>query len=513
MPDHVIESLPIGKQWLYAMGQLGWSSLTGMVGLQLVYFYLPPKDADSGKPIFPIHVSQEPILIVLNVITLLATGGRLWDAVTDPLIASASDNLNHKWGRRIPCLAVGGLPAAVFCALLFIPPVAEESSWNILWLAVVQFLFYLAITVYVTPYFSLISELGHTAQERLNLSTWTSITFALGSVLASSAPAFGAAFGYSGLAGIQVGVSVVCVIAVFFLYIPVFAIDEKRYCAAEPAQIGVMDALRHCGGNVHFRRYCASDFSYWFGTAIITTGVPYYLTVLVQLDDSLMTLVVGTIALLSFCFYYPTNLLAQRYGKKRLILAALVMLIVVMAYIFFLGWLPFSGLAQIFALGGMAAIPLAVLGVLPNAVLADIAAHDTKKTGKSQEGMYFAARALLSKLGQSCGIMVFASLTNFGKDVGDDLGIRLTGPVGLLFAVVALVAFSFYRENEVLDELLVPKASWSSDQKLRALGSEDKEEDVTGEHQLPRAPQAAAGKMYGVVHISCESWQQPNVQC
>ncbi|CAK0872339.1 unnamed protein product, partial [Prorocentrum cordatum] len=59
-------------------------------------------------------------------------------------------------------------------------------------------------------------------------------------------------------------------------------------------------------------------------------------------------------------------------------------------------------------------------------------------------------QALLSKLGQSVAILLFASLTNFGKDVGDDLGIRLTGLVGMAFAIASLVIFTRYQEHSVV---------------------------------------------------------------
>ena len=43
-----------------------------------MYFYIPPDDCDglndhgcgSGTPIFPTYVTQEPILVVLNVVTI-----------------------------------------------------------------------------------------------------------------------------------------------------------------------------------------------------------------------------------------------------------------------------------------------------------------------------------------------------------------------------------------------------------------------------------------------------------
>ena len=156
------EELPLRGQLAYAVGQLGWAAVFGIVSLQLVYFYIPPKDELTGVPVLPIHVTQTAWGRVLNVITITTTAGRLWDAITDPVIAWMSDRMNHKRGRRIPCLCLGGLPCAVCCVLLFVPPVPYESNLNILWLCVMQILFFLFLTMYCTPIFALLPELGHT---------------------------------------------------------------------------------------------------------------------------------------------------------------------------------------------------------------------------------------------------------------------------------------------------------------------------------------------------------------
>lgn len=210
--------------------------------------------------------------------------------------------------------------------------------------------------------------------------------------------------------------------------------------------------MRHCLSNPNFRCYVATDFCYFFAVALITTGLPYFLTVLVQLSADLQLAIMTTILVVSFSLYYPANLAARRVGKKRMILFALAIMTVVFGLIFILGmdWVPLSPTAQMFGLGLVVAIPLAVLGVLPNAVLADIAAHDAAASGESHEGMFFAAKALLSKLGQSVAILLFASLTNFGKDVGDDLGIRLSGLVGMVFTILSLVIFTGYEEHRVV---------------------------------------------------------------
>ena len=245
------EQLPRHKELLFAVGTLGWASIDRIVSIQLVYFYIPPEDMDSCDgsnvtaasanssltPIFPPYVHTVPILVVLNTIVILASAGRIWDAVTDPLIASFSDRLRTRFGRRIPCMAFGCVPTAVACVLLFFPLVddAQElpSGWNIFWLGLMQAVFFAALTLYVTPYSALLPELGQTDQQRLDLSMWCSIAFTVGAVLASAAPNIGRIFTEEILLGLRLGILVISIIGCVCMFVPVFAIDESRY-AREP---------------------------------------------------------------------------------------------------------------------------------------------------------------------------------------------------------------------------------------------------------------------------------------
>ena len=63
------------------------------------------------------------------------------------------------------------------------------------------------------------------------------------------------------------------------------------------------------------------------------------------------------------------------------------------------------------------------LGILPQAVVADIAEADRIKTGENREGMFYAARTFAFKLGQSVAMLIFTSLAKVGSD---GLGYRLS---------------------------------------------------------------------------------------
>lgn len=447
------KTIPLSKQWVYAIGQLGWSTLINVINLQLVFFYIPPEGA--GIPFF---ISQVVFLAVLNVLTLIAASGRLLDAITDPLIANWSDQYKSPSGRRIPFMKWSIVPSILFCVLMFHPVSPIMSITNIVWLFGTQALFYVSLTFYVTPYFALIPELGHTPKLRLNLSTWISITYALGIIVASQVPIIGkiisALLGQSSTVdSIQNGVLVVAIIAGVCMLVPVLFLNENAYVQKpKPNNLSITQAVRHTFNNKHFKYYVVADFSYFMGLTIVMTGLLYYITVLLGLEESLMGILLPLMVLISFVFYPLVNLLAKRFGKKPFVVGSFLFMSIVFSISWFLGKLPIAPESQAYLLIMCFAIPVAFLGILPNAILADIADKDARDTGIKQEGMFFASRTLMQKFGQTTGVFIFAALTSFGKDVGDDLGIRLSAVAGALLCVFAGLYFMNYNEEEIIND-------------------------------------------------------------
>ncbi len=448
-------SLPLRKQVAYAIGQLGWSLLINIISSWLVYFYLPPKEAG-----IPILITDTAILVIFNVIGLVSAVGRLWDAVTDPIIANKSDQAKTKWGRRIPFLAVGGMPAAVFCLLIFLPPDSTMSTLNLVWMIVALFLFYLFLTIYVTPYFALIPELGRTSQERLNLSTYISVTYFLGIAIASFAPGMWdrllnePSFHLTKVQAIQITLGILCAFATICMYFPVFAIKEKEYCESEPSDIPFKEAMALTFKNKSFLYFSLSDLAYFLSVTILQTGLIYYITVLLGQEEKMQGELMTVLGLFSFILYPLVNSVAKRIGKKPLVIIAFCFFLTLFIFVYFLGdGLPIPKLIQGYMIVLIAAVPMAILGILPNAILADIAELDALKTGSKREGLFYAARTLMSKLGQTIAILIFTSLLLLGRDAANPLGIRLTGPASAIFCLLAILFFLKYNEKATLEEI------------------------------------------------------------
>jgi GPH family glycoside/pentoside/hexuronide:cation symporter len=230
------------------------------------------------------------------------------------------------------------------------------------------------------------------------------------------------------------------------MLIPVVFINEKKYSRGKPSHLPLLPAIRKTFSNRNFKYYLVSDFSYYMALSIISSGLLYFVRVLLRLPESRGGELMAAMVLFSLVFYPLINYLSKKIGKKPIVLFSFALLSLIFVAIFFLGRFPFSPIAQAYMLVLSAAIPLASLGILPNAILADIAQYEANETGENREGMFFAVKYLFVKLGQTLGIALFAFLTVYGKDPGNDYGLRLNGICGCVLCILAFVIFSRFKE-------------------------------------------------------------------
>ena len=250
-----MKSLSRGKMWCYAIGQLGWSIISGLIGSWLVYFYQPSSKAIAEEGMIQLIPDGRVIFGILTIIGLLTFGGRVFDAVTDPLVGNWSDNCKHKKGKRIPFLLYSSIPLGLVFILVFWAPVKGVSSINVIWLFVFIALYYFLITCYCTPYTSLLAELTHSQEEKLKLSTCISLTFIVGTAIGYAAPIIWGAFISAGLERIlamRITFTIMSIIAIICMLIPAFTINEKDYSNSKPCNTSMISSLLKTFKNKNF---------------------------------------------------------------------------------------------------------------------------------------------------------------------------------------------------------------------------------------------------------------------
>ncbi len=129
------------------------------------------------------------------------------------------------------------------------------------------------------------------------------------------------------------------------------------------------------------------------------------------------------------------------------------------ALVFFLASICGKGLIWGVVIAVCAGVPMAILGILPQAVVADIAETDAFESGEERSGMFFAARTFAMKMGQAISMLVFTSVVaRFTGDAGvNPFGYRLTAMIATVFCLFGAVMFLLYNEKLIMGKLAEKK--------------------------------------------------------
>lgn len=463
-----MKSLSRKMMWCYAIGQLGWSIISGLIGSWLVYFYQPNQEAINEGMISLIPQGRV-VLGILTFIGLVTAVGRIFDAVTDPLVGNWSDNCKNKLGRRIPFMRWSAIPLGLIFILVFCAPIPRISAINTVWLFVTVLAYYFLITCYCTPYTSLLAELPHNQDEKLKLSMCISLTFIVGTCIGYAAPVIWGALiggGMERIPAMRITFAILSILATIFMLIPAFGIKEKDYCDAQPSSSNMFVSLGKTFKNKDFRIFVAQDIIYFFGLAMFQTGLPFFVTSLLHLPESMTTVMMGGLTILSLCFYPFVTKMAAKWGKKKLLIAAFFGFFLTFGFTALSGeklsFIPIYVQAAIIVLLG--SFPQAIFGIIPQTIVADIALSDEVQTGESRSGMFYAARTFAMKLGQSLAMLLFTSLATIGaakavaqtaeageQAAGSPFGYRIVALVAAICCILGGLIMKVFNEKKILD--------------------------------------------------------------
>ena len=464
---------------IFSVGQFGWSLLGGIISAWLVTYFLPTAvDVQQNGAIQYIvpGLAIGGFMTVLGLITALS---RVFDAITDPLIASLSDRSKNPRGRRIPFMQIASIPFAVITVLLFVIDFGAYNSnlgWlNILWVSVMIVLFYLFMTMYCTPYNALISEFGQNQEDRMFISTAISFTYLIGTLFAYLpfvvAPMLRGALGFAW--SYRVCFIGLAVIALISLLLPTILLKETDFIDPKPSNENVFKSLVATFKNKDFRVFSLSDIMYWVGLTMFQTGLPYFVRVSMGFDSGLVMVFMGGMTVLAAVFYPFVTRFVKKFGKKKLVIVGflgLAFCYAIAAVASIPGVCPdegsANGLSWVFGISIMivSAIPMALLGIIPQSIVADVAEAEAKTTGENREGMFFAARTFAMKFGQSLAMILFTSLsvaltaaTEEQKAAGEifpnKLGMVVVAIVAVTFCVLGAIILFFYREKKVMETI------------------------------------------------------------
>ena len=383
------------------------------------------------------------MMVVLNLgygmnpalVGLLSAIPRFTDAATDPVMGYISDNTRSRWGRRRPFIFAGAILAGlIFAALWQLPREAGEGLLFALFLAG-SLLFFLAYTVFATPWVALGYELTPDYHERTRLMGVQNFFSQFAYLIAPWFLWFMELDSFidirDGASALAVLVGIAC-IAVGVL--PAILLRERfRNTAAAPLE--TPSRLKRLSGEVRrflagfvqslrsrpFLKLCGATFLVFNGFQLIAAFQSYVIIYYIFAGDigaaGYYIGLFGTIATIStFAVVAIAAWLGTAIGKRH----AFFVCIGISTLGYALKWFCYDPTNPVLLLlpAPLLAFGLGSLFTLMPSMVADVCDLDELETGERREGMYGSIYWWVVKLGMAAALAAGGFLLNFtGFDV------------------------------------------------------------------------------------------------
>ncbi len=402
------------------------------------------------------------------------------DAVTDPMIGQISDNFRSRWGRRHPFMLAGALPFGLALVLLFTPPAGLGElglfSWMLGWAIVVRML----LTLFYVPHLSLGAELVKDYHERTSLIGMRVFFSVMGSLLVSVI-GFVVFFpvteeyangmlnpeGYTSFA-VFCGVlgSVTMLISIFATRktIPTLTQAQTDGPKSHPvlALVTVVSTLKE----KNFRILFSTVLLFMIMAGVTQTLLVYTATYVFGFDPKHLGLLASSTIIGIFAAPWIAKTLSRRFDKKK----ALSINVLIACVVGFSGQFLFLAglfdplsveekLTVVFLANGISQGFFIAYVIIIDSMLTDIIDEHELKTGRREEGLYFAARALAQKASYGLGAFVAGvalDIIHFPtgaspETVPSDAILKLSilaGPVSMLAFMMTIVVARSYALNQ-----------------------------------------------------------------
>lgn len=405
----------------------------------------------------------------------------VFDAVTDPLVATLSDGSRTRWGRRHPLMLIASLPLGVALFAVYVPPAGLSHIQLFGWLLVFTILTRGMMTLYFVPWAAIAAELSDDYHERTSVMAYR---FALGWTVGVGFPLFVFTFVMPATPDFPVGqlnpagyprmaLFAGCLLTSGALATTLLTWREIPYLrqhANETTGFGLRQTVHDLLQALRNRQF-ALIFAIVLAISAIggtTTNISIYMTTYFwgfTTEDLRWFALSATGAIVAFPL---VAVVQRRWDKKHILLACgIISLIdgIVLVNLRFLDVLPENGdprLLMILVGMGVFAASLAVIqGIIGASIIADLLDDHELRTGYRQEAMFNAALSFsgkaISGLGTLLGgliitLIAFPTNAEVPSEVPADAIFRLGLVVGVLVPLFYLIPIGLITRYRITRE-------------------------------------------------------------
>ena len=333
--------------------------------------------------------------------------GKLWDAVTDPLMGRISDRTRSKYGRRRIYFLIGIIPVFLSFVMLFYSFGIESVAAKVFYYTFTYMFFGTAFTIVMVPYNAILSDITSDYNERTSFTTIRMLFSGGASLLAAVIPSvIIKSIGSEQNGPEQIpGYFVMALIfgAIFGIgWLIAFLGTREREDLPEPEKITLKFWLS-VFSNKAYKNFLGIFLSFQIAVDLVLALFIFYIDIVV-LQYKNYELIVGLLLVCSVLLMPVMGEIAKRKGKAfPLYIGMPVWMLSTIVFI----WLDSSvSVVVLCVLAAFIAVGSSAGNLSTWAMLADIFDIDEIRTSKRREGIYSGMTTFLRKLASGVAVLL-----------------------------------------------------------------------------------------------------------
>ncbi len=366
--------------------------------------------------------------------------GRLVDAIVNPIVGSASDNLRSKRGRRKPFILTGLIPLIILYMLIWNPPIWLGAKAVIIYLFIVTPLFDAIFTYVVVPYYALLPEIAVTSEERTRLSMWGNIFALIGTAIGFLlAPILFDNTGY------LTGAIILAIMIFGTIIVVIHPIIKEREEFQEIERISFIKAFKESLKNKPYRIYLLNQIAIQFAFRVLSAGMVFVATSVIGLPFDQSVIIMAGYFVGSLASFYLWKYLGLKIGRKKAYIYSMLIFTIPLAAVWLL--LIIKGMAAIvfgIFISLIAGIGTGGMWIFPPIFVADIVDEEEQKKGLRREAIFYGMQEMTEKITISIAIFIEAVILGmfFLYSIPDpahpDAFLNVYNPIGPLLTIGGL---------------------------------------------------------------------------
>lgn len=363
---------------------------------------------------FLVLVEEVPILAATGIIL----AGKIWDAVTDPIMGRLSDRTRTKYGRRRIYFLIGAVPVALSFLMMFFSFGIENMTAKIIYHTIAYMFFGTAFTIVMVPYNAILSDMTSDYNERTSYTTIRMLMSGAASLVCAVVPGIiiksvGGSVngpdqksGYLAMASVLAAVFGACWLLTFWG-------TRERKDLPKPEKVTLRQWLS-VFKNKPYRNFLGIFLSFQVAVDLVLAVFIFYID-LVVLKYKSYELIVGALLVFQMIFMIPQGSIAKKKGKAfPLYIGIPIWILTTLLFVFIDSTTPVY-IILIFAV--LIAVGASAGNLATWSMLADIYDLDEMVSGTRREGIFSGLTTFLRKAASGVAIfMLGIGLSALGFD-------------------------------------------------------------------------------------------------